>query len=323
MNKKLTNSFVAGIIVFVILIFVYYKVNIHDRSIILLERFIPGYGIIEIIFVSIYATILSYFMVDNHKKARILSWTIFSVIFFLQLVLGIFINERYLMTGHLHFPIPAVIIGGPIIRGEVGFMLILFLSTILISGPAWCSQLCYFGVWDYLSSATQKNKLEGVVWKYKGSFFLLFVLTVTLMRLFNVSTFISSISAIVFASIGIFIILFLSRKYHSMIHCTYWCPINTIVNLWSKIYPIKIKIDNNCNYCYACTFYCHYLALNKKAILNKQANINCTLCGDCLPYCHSNSIHYSLFNIKGENIRLLWIVLTVVLHAIFLTLARI
>ena len=45
------------------------------------------------------------------------------------------------MTGKLHLPVPALIVAGPVYRGSVGFMLILFLCTILLVGPAWCSHL--------------------------------------------------------------------------------------------------------------------------------------------------------------------------------------
>ena len=77
--------------------------------------------------------------------------------FFGQLALGIFADPIFLMTGKLHLPIPAVILAGPLYRFEGLFMPILFISTLLLSGPAWCSQLCYFGAFDAWSA---RGKLE-------------------------------------------------------------------------------------------------------------------------------------------------------------------
>ena len=81
--------------------------------------------------------------------------------FFGQLALGIFADPIFLMTGKLHLPIPAVILAGPLYRFEGLFMPILFISTLLLSGPAWCSQLCYFGAFDAWSA--------GENWNEKGS----------------------------------------------------------------------------------------------------------------------------------------------------------
>ena len=56
--------------------------------------------------------------------------------------------------GEMHLPVPALILAGPLYRGEGFFMLFLFLSTVLIVGPAWCSWLCYVGAWDNVSSCS-------------------------------------------------------------------------------------------------------------------------------------------------------------------------
>jgi len=53
------------------------------------------------------------------------------------------------MTGKLHLPTPSMILAGPAYRREIGFMTWLFLSTIILNGPAWCSHLCYMVSLDY------------------------------------------------------------------------------------------------------------------------------------------------------------------------------
>ncbi len=37
-------------------------------------------------------------------------------------------------------------------------MLALFSVSVLLAGSAWCSHLCYFGVWDCLSAASSRRK---------------------------------------------------------------------------------------------------------------------------------------------------------------------
>ncbi len=81
----------------------------------------------------------------------------FSMVFFAQLLLGLAGIEKLLMTGKLHLPVPALIIAGPLFRGEGVFMLILFAATVLLVGPAWCSYLCYIGAWDNYAATAQKR----------------------------------------------------------------------------------------------------------------------------------------------------------------------
>jgi len=54
----------------------------------------------------------------------------------------------HIQEGKLHLPVPAMILAGPVYRGEMSVMTILFLTTVVLSGPAWCSHICYFGGMD-------------------------------------------------------------------------------------------------------------------------------------------------------------------------------
>jgi hypothetical protein len=40
------------------------------------------------------------------------------------------------MSGKLHLPVPMMILAGPIYRGHLSVMSILFVSTVVLSGPA-------------------------------------------------------------------------------------------------------------------------------------------------------------------------------------------
>ena len=85
-------------------------------------------------------------------------WTVFASVFFLQFLLGVTVASSLLMTGRLHVPVPFMMISGPVYRGEGIFMLALFSVSVLLAGSAWCSHLCYFGVWDCLSAASSRRK---------------------------------------------------------------------------------------------------------------------------------------------------------------------
>ena len=64
-------------------------------------------------------------------------------------------------------------------------------------------------------------------------------------------------------------------------------------------------------------------ALKKEDIQNRRPGITCTLCGDCIGSCKFNSIEYRFFRIKPEMARSIYIVMVVVLHAVFMGVARI
>ena len=129
--------------------------------ILIADRFYPALGWIEIIAFGAYSARLAS-VISNKKnavgwiKTRKTIWLFFSIIFFSQLFLGLIGFHKFLMSGKLHLPIPVMIIAGPVFRESGFFMPILFLSTLFIVGPAWCSWLCYFGAWD-LFAASKKG----------------------------------------------------------------------------------------------------------------------------------------------------------------------
>jgi polyferredoxin len=315
-----------GVFIFIVIFLSAIQVKL-DNPIILLERFVKGGGWIEIGIIGLYGAFIAYKIQDVNQSAkwRRIAWTIFSIVFFSQLALGLMGFERFLMTGELHLPIPVMIVSGPIFRGELSIMTFLFLSTLILTGPAWCSQLCYFGAIDNLSA--QKNKpAKGRIKNrtaLKFSFLFLIIAVTLLLRWFHISLLISTIIAVLFGVAGILVILFISRKKGKMIHCLTWCPIGTIVNYGKYINPFRMYIDSSCTLCMKCTNYCKYDALNPEDIASGKPAVTCTYCGDCLAACHANSIKYKFLRMKPENARRLYLFLTVSFHAIFLALGRI
>jgi ferredoxin-type protein NapH len=297
-----------------------------QKPMLLSERFFPGTGWIQIFFVGLYGALIIYKMYDpkNVSRWRKYSWLLFSIVFFTQLILGISGFETFLMqTGKLHLPVPAMIISGPIYRLQIGFMTILFLSTIILSGPAWCSHLCYFGALDNISASgkTTKGRIKNKH-MYKFSIFFIVVFTTLLFKLFNASNLTAVIAGGIFGLVGLFVILVISTKKKKMIHCTTYCPVGTLINYLRIINPFRPVIDDHCNVCGLCTSYCKYDSLNKDDILKKKPAMTCTYCGDCIISCKSGSIQYKFFKLSSNQSRNLWLVVTISIHVLFLSIAR-
>ena len=301
-------------------------VLIVKPDILLAERFFPGTGLIEIILLAIYAGWLSQVMINakNISNIRTKYWFFFSVVFFTQFILGLFVNDTFLMTGELHFPIPALIVAAPVYRGEGFFMPILLISTLALGGPAWCSSFCYIGSWDNLASLKRRpktiNRKQTIIIRYLMIVFV--VVLALLLRYTGASISFVIFFALAFGLFGVFLMLYFSRKLGYMLHCTTYCPVGGIVTLLSKLYPVRMKIDKDtCTSCNICTTDCKYDALSSDDIKSGKAGWNCTLCGDCLTSCHANSISFSFFGMK-KNVWEIYMAIIVGTHAAFLALAR-
>jgi len=322
-DKHYRLPLIVFTLTFVLLAFVQIKV---ERPMLLAERFIEGAGWIEILMISIYGAFVASKMQDpmNVPKWRKITWTIFSIVFFTQLIIGLSGFEKFLMTGKLHLPIPMMIIGGPIYRAQLSVMTILFLSTVILTGPAWCSHLCYFGAFDNLASGGKTSK---EILKHKGAIkstiLILVIAMAIILRWLNVSMLLATIIAVAFGLTGITIMILISVKRKKMVHCVMYCPVGTVVNIFKYVNPFRMYIDKSCTLCMHCTKFCKYDALNPVDIRNSKPSMTCTLCGDCLAGCHHNSIKYKFLNMKPENARNLYLILTISLHAACIALARI
>lgn len=322
-NKNLRLPLIVFILTFILLAFVQVRL---ERPMILAERFYKGAGWAEIFLISCYGAFVAYKMQDpvNVPGWRKITWTIFSVIFFTQLIIGLSGFDKFLMTGKLHLPIPMMILAGPIYRGQLSVMTILFLSTVILTGPAWCSQLCYFGAFDNLAAGGKTSK---EIIRYKGavkSTILVLVITMALiLRWLRVSLLISTLIAVGFGIAGIAIMILFSLRRKKMVHCVMYCPIGTIVNVFKYVNPFRMYIDQSCTMCMNCTKFCKYDALNIRDIENSKPSITCTLCGDCLAGCHHNSIKYRFLKMNPDNARNLYLALTISLHAACIAMARI
>ncbi|MBN2800022.1 MAG: hypothetical protein JXX28_12835 [Deltaproteobacteria bacterium] len=292
---------------------------------VLLERFFPGGGWVELGLVLLYTGWIAERLVENSRLWRGRLWTLFSAVFFLQLLLGLGGLDRFLQTGQLHLPVPALIIAGPLYRGEGLFMPILFLSTIALAGPIWCSHLCYIGAWDHASStAVSRPEVPGR-WRPWGRVFTLALVVVGALTLrgLGVRTPIAAAAGGAFGLIGVAIMLLVSRKKGYMAHCTAWCPVGLVAITLGRLNPFRVTLGGSCTQCGACTPVCRYDALRPEHLAGGQVGSSCTLCGDCVQRCPRSQLQYRFLRWQGEGVRIAFVALAAALHAVFLTLARI
>lgn len=131
------------------------QVKMHDPVPLIAERFFPGSGWMELFILALYGGWLIEKLLTARCTGRLRRniRLAFSIIFFLQALLGISGFSKFLMTGSLHLPVPSMIIAGPVYRGACSLFMPLLLSiTLLLAGSAWCSWFCYFGSWDFAAS---------------------------------------------------------------------------------------------------------------------------------------------------------------------------
>lgn len=301
--------------------------------VLLADRFLPslGLGLLEILALGLYAVFVGGKLLDAKRARRVrpLIWSLFSLVFFLQLGLGLLGMERLLMTGNLHLPVPALILGGPLYRGEGIFMLVLFASSILLLGPGWCSWLCYIGAWDDLSSKRGRLKARPagrspgkLLWVGRGATLLATVATALALRAAGVSPLGAGILAGAFGLAGVGIMLFFSTRRGIMVHCTTYCPMGLVGNLLGRLSPWRLRVFESCTNCGACARFCRYGALEPEQVATGKPGLSCTLCGDCLPSCHAKALGYRFPGLSPEFSRKAFLVMAVGLHTLFLGTAR-
>ena len=295
-------------------------------NIILLDRFFPSGGWMVVILLGFYAAWLAgKMLVPNQSgKWRRRIWLIFSAVFFLQLLLGLLGLERFLMTGKLHLPIPALIAAGPLYRGDGFFMLILFSVTLMLAGPAWCSHLCYIGAWDNWAAASRKRvvTLPGWTKLVRWLICLAVLIGAFLLGRSGQPVGLAVALAAVFGVVGVVLMLFWSRRSGVMTHCTTYCPMGLLANIFGRISPWRIRIASGCSRCGACSGFCRYGALTAPDLADGKPGFSCSLCGDCISGCPHGHLHYSLPGLGPKTARSVFIVVIVALHAIFLGVAR-
>jgi ferredoxin len=310
----------------------------------LADRFLPGLGRVEALGLAVYAAWLLDRMQDprDSSRWRRRAWGLFSLVFFGQLALGLLGLDRFLMRGALHLPVPALVVAGPVFRGEGLFMPILFASTLLLVGPAWCSHLCYLGAWDSALAHRKKRPEYGaslsepatgktpgnttrVRWRpwLRAGNLLLVVAAALVLRLADASVTTAALGAAALGLAGVAVMLAWSRRTGVMAHCAWYCPLGLVAAWAGRLSPFRVRIAPSCDQCGACTRVCRYDALCQDDVAARRPGLSCTLCGDCLAACPSRSLEYRFPGLSPSVARLAFLTLVVSLHAAFLGVARI
>ncbi len=301
--------------------------KLDEPVLLMAERFLPGAGSLQILIFSSYAAFLAATLLkaSSTSAIRITVWRMFSIVFFAQFALGLLGFDRFLMTGKLHLPIPALIIAGPFYRGHGFFMPVLYCATILIGGAFWCSWLCYIGSWDSTAAKARARPGNPVRGRERIRILLLVMIIAAAlgMRLAGFSVDRAVYAAVGFGLVGVGIMVFLSRKRGTMVHCTTFCPIGLISVTLGKINPFRVRISGGCTGCSKCRHSCRYAALEPHHIRERKVGYTCTLCGDCVSSCPSGEIRYRFPFLKPQTARTAFLVTAVVVHTVFLAFARI
>ncbi len=292
----------------------------------LAERFFAGAGWAAIALLAAYAAWLAGVLQKPGAWARWRPrvWALFSAVFFAQLLLGLLGAERFLMTGELHLPVPALVVAGPVYRGEGLFMLGLLVVTLLLVGPAWCSWLCYIGAWDQLAAQRRPLGRPLAPRRRETIRFALLLAAVAAawgLRRGGADPLLAAGLAGGFGLAGVGVMAAVSARRGWLAHCTSFCPLGWLVVRLGKISPLRLRIAPNCQACGHCRPTCRYGALDRAAWQRLKPHDSCTLCGDCLDEC--GALRVSFPGLDGAGARRLLSVLVASLHAVFLGLARI
>ncbi len=295
----------------------------------LAERFLPGAGWLELLALGGYAA----WVANRLSQVRLISrtrrfvWGLFSLVFFGQLAAGLLGFERFLMSGALHLPVPAMIAAGPVFRGGGWFMPILLMVTVLLVGPAWCSHLCYIGALDSAMAHRQPGKHQQRLPRHshwlRALALVLVVGSAVVLRGLGAETWVAAALGLAFGLVGVGVMLYASRRRGLMVHCLTFCPIGLLTVLAGKLAPFRLRIASSCDDCNACTYACRYNALHVEDVQRRRAGLSCTLCGDCLSYCRHRSLQYRFLGLSPDTARWLFVVLVSALHATFMGVARI
>jgi ferredoxin len=295
--------------------------------VLLADRFLPGWGMLEVTALALYAGWLTGRMLAAPRtgRLRLRYWGAFSIVFFGQLLLGLSGTSEFLMTGALHLPVPALIVAGPIYRGGGYFMPILYLATVLLVGPAWCSHLCYIGAADDACARLGRKvpaRLSGRLAYWRVASLVLAVGLAAGFRFLGVAAATAAWTAAGFGLVGLVVMAAVSRSTGVMVHCAMFCPIGMVGNVLGKINPWRVRIGPGCDGCGRCSRSCRYLALAPEDLARGRPGISCTLCGDCLGACPGGRIGYRFPGLSPETAGKAFFALVVALHAVFLGVAR-
>ena len=290
----------------------------------LTERFLPGWAP-PILLAGFWASwVASRLGTGMPRRVRAYSSGACSRWPFVQLALGLAGYGLFLMTGNLHLPVPGMILAAPLYRGGGLFMPILFGVSVLLAGAAWCSHLCYFGVWDTVAASGRKA-VPPPRWmsRLRPVFFGLMLAVPAVLRLSGAPTGVSVALGLALGLLLLPVAVLLSRRYGSACYCLAVCPHGLVANWLGKIAPWRIRRTDACMHCLACIRVCRYGALTPERLKEGRPGPGCTLCRDCLSVCRHGGLAVTLYGKTCGAAESSFVVLLSIMHTVFLAVARV
>ncbi|MDL2271529.1 4Fe-4S ferredoxin [Desulfovibrio sp. OttesenSCG-928-I05] len=297
----------------------------------LLERLFPFWGGgTQLFLLSCYAALVAGKLSSprSARKTRKAVWVFFSCVFFAQIAIGLIAEHPALAAENPHLPFPGLIVFGPVYRGGLGMMPFLALTAVVLTGSAWCSMLCYFGPLDSLAAGKKPVKtpppfLIPLLRYGRLTVLLLGLAVAAALRYSGASPGYTITAATLFSVVSLIALLFFSRRYTGMLHCTTICPMGLVINVLSRISPWRIRLDaGRCTDCGACEAVCLYRAIDGKARATGGASYRCSLCRDCVAACPHDALSLRNPLLPPRAAGPVFTVLVVFLHVLFLTAVR-
>ncbi len=330
-EQEAADAFLRGTVFIAVFLSLFYLRLHAPLDMLLLERFFPGLGAVEIFPVAYYGAFAAGLLADpkRFRKARVRLWLVFGFVFFAQFALGLLGVGQMLLTGKLHVPVPAFILYGPLFRGEMSVMPFIVLTSTLLVGSAWCSMLCYFGPFDALASQGRALRplspfLKGLMRWGRPAVLATGTALALLLSRAGMAAGTAVALAIAYAALSLLIMAAVSRRWGGMLHCTTFCPMGLIVTLLGRLSPWRLRVDRTrCDDCGACEKLCRWRAITPESRAQGRALIRCTLCRDCVAVCRNSALSLRCVGLPAALSETLFCGILASMHAIFLAVAMV
>ncbi len=307
--------------------------SLKAPHVLLLYRVAPAYALLQGFAFALWAAFIAHKLHDSRTmpSVRMRIWRLFSCVFFGQLVLGLLGYSIFLLSGSLHLPIPGLIVASPLYRGGGYFMISLFAVSLFLVGSAWCSHLCYFGVWDATMADIQKKRRtqnnrppQWLPYIHYGTF-VLTVMLALLLRFLGAPTENALMAGLVLGLLFIPCTVFISARYGVNGYCLSACPLGLLATRLRFLQPWRLILGESCTKCQKCFRACPSMALDSVALEKKVAHHTCTLCGNCISACPHDAchIHCTYYPLSPQKAHSVLTVFLATLHSLFLGVAMI